>query len=135
LSAFELFSFLEAKETHAIAAGWMHASQLSDIVENGLSQRVTQAEALHTLLTLRPDILGDNHNRFWASAMRQSDLGLSAGALVLATQPVYAPTPVDAKRVLKSLDSDYFSRYAEGFERAGVMSRPDFLAYFERAAM
>ena len=112
-----MFNRLEAHELHQIAAHWVTPEQGAEAIEKALEKPLPDYEEVHKLLSLRPEIIKGNENRFWDAAMR-SEYGYQLGAIPLVIRNVAPPTSKYAKLILSKLKKRGISPLANGISSA-----------------
>lgn len=100
-----MFGCLESHELHQIAAHWVTPEQGAEAIEKTLEAYVPDYREAHKLLSLRPEIISGNENRFWDAAMR-SEHRFELGVIPLVARNIAPPTSKYARMILAQLDEN-----------------------------
>ncbi|HDX8426142.1 TPA: hypothetical protein RQN23_000818 [Aeromonas veronii] len=127
-----MFHSLEAHELYQIAAHWVTPEQGAEAIEKALEAYVPNYMETHKLLSLRPEIINGNENRFWDAAMR-SEHRLELGAIPLVVRNIAPPTSKYARTILRKLEDNNLDIPAIA-ERETGMPAVDFVKFIKQQA-
>lgn len=128
-----MFGSLEAYELYQIAAHWITPEQGAEAIEKTLEAYVPKYKEIHKLLSLRPEIIKGNENRFWDAAMR-SDHRFELGAIPLVARNIVPPTSKYARKILPRLDENNLDVAAIAEKETG-MPAADFVKFIKQQAV